>query len=180
MPEDAGFAQLYREHAPAVYAAAHRVVGRASDAEDITQEVFTRHWRNPGSFDPRRGELGGFLRLMARSRALDLWRHEQAAGRARDRLKLVARGESERPSEHPAAVLERDERRSAVLGALSELPAEQREALVLSYWGSLGADEIARRCGVPFGTARSRMRLGLEKLRRTCPPGLADSGADED
>lgn len=166
---------MYREHAPSVYAAALRVIGRPSDAEDVTQEVFSRHWRNPSRFDAKRGELGGYLRLMARSRALDLWRHEQAAGRARDRLKVVSRDDA-RPGDRPAAVAERDEQRRAVRAALRELPHEQREALVLSYWGSLSADEIARRAGVPFGTARSRMRLGLEKLRRRCPPELAGAG----
>jgi RNA polymerase sigma-70 factor, ECF subfamily len=153
------------------------VIGRPSDAEDVTQEVFTRHWRDPSRFDPARGEIGGYLRLMARSRALDLWRHEQAGGRARDRLKLVAR-DDDRPAERPAAVAERHERRQAVRAALKELPHEQREALVLSYWGSLGPDEVARRAGVPFGTARSRVRLGLEKLRRQCPPELAPSDGE--
>jgi RNA polymerase sigma-70 factor, ECF subfamily len=172
---DADFAVLYRRHAPSVYATALRVLGRPSDAEDVTQEVFTRYWRDPSRFDPRRGEIGGYLRLMARSRALDLWRHEQAAGRARDRLKLVSHDDA-RTAEHPPSVAERDERRRAVRAALRELPHEQREALVLSYWGSLGPDEIARRSGVPFGTARSRMRLGLEKLRRQCPPELGGSG----
>ncbi len=75
--------------------------------------------------------------------------------------------------------MEREERRRAVRAALKELPAEQREALVLSYWGSLGPEEIAQRAGVPFGTARSRMRLGLEKLRRQCPPDLRDTSPDD-
>jgi RNA polymerase sigma-70 factor, ECF subfamily len=177
VPDHAAFAALYRQHAPSVYAAALRVIGRPSDAEDVTQEVFTRHWRDPARFDPRRGEIGSYLRLMARSRALDLWRHEQAAGRARDRLRLVSR-DDEGSADRPAAIAERDERRRAVRNALRDLPHEQREALVLSYWGSLGPDEIARRSGVPFGTARSRMRLGLEKLRRQCPPELLGSGDD--
>jgi RNA polymerase sigma-70 factor, ECF subfamily len=149
-----------------VYAAAFRVLGRAGDAEDVCQEVFLRFWRDPDRFDPARGEIGAYLRLMARSRALDLWRHEQAAGRARDRLKLVAREDEPRSDQLPANVAEREEERSAVRAALRRLPPAQREALVLSYWGSLNPREIADRAGVPFGTARSRMRLGLDKLRR--------------
>jgi RNA polymerase sigma-70 factor (ECF subfamily) len=167
------FASLYSEHAPSVYAAAYRVLGRHSEAEDITQETFLRHWRDPGRFDPARGEIGSYLRVMARSRALDLWRHEQAAGRARDLLRLVARGDEVRSDQRPAACAEREEARERVRSALRRLPPEQREALVLSYWGSLSADEVARRSGVPFGTARSRMRLGLEKLRRDCAWELA-------
>lgn len=156
-----------------MHAAAFRVLGRQAEAEDITQETFLRYWRDPGRFDPRRGELGSYLRVMARSRALDLWRQEQAGGRARDRLKLVDRGEEGRSDQRPADCAEREEARRTVRAALRRLPAEQREALVLSYWGSLTSDEIARRAGVPFGTARSRMRLGLEKLRADCGAELA-------
>lgn len=149
------------------------MLGRESEAEDVAQEVFIRYWRDPQRFDPARGELGGYLRLMARSRALDLWRQEQAAGRARDRLKVVSRDEEARPEDRPPAIAEQAELRDMVRAALKRLPPDQREALLLYYWGSMSADEIARRAGVPFGTARSRMRLGLEKLRRDCPPGLA-------
>ena len=160
------FAAIYRTYAAGVHAAALRVLGRASDAEDVTQEVFARLWRRPGSFDPARGDLGTYLRMMARSRALDLWRHQQAAGRARERLKLVTRDDEPRPEDRPAEAAEREEQRAAVRAALRELPLPQREALLLSYWGSLAPDELARATGVPFGTARSRVRLGLEKLRR--------------
>lgn len=167
------FASAYRAHAPGVYAAALRVLGREAEAEDVAQEVFLRYWRDPGRFDPARGELGSYLRVMARSRALDLWRQERAGGRARDRLKVVARDDDVRPDERPAAAAEREEERRAVRDALRRLPPAQREALVLSYWGSMSADEVARHADVPFGTARSRMRLGLEKLREDCPPSLA-------
>jgi RNA polymerase sigma-70 factor (ECF subfamily) len=166
------FDALYRAHAAGVYHAAYRVLGRHSEAEDVAQDVFVRFWRNPARFDPARGELGAYLRLMARSRALDLWRQEQAAGRARERLKLVAR-DDERTDDRPAAIVERDEQRAAVRAALGTLPPSQREALVLSYWGSLSSGEIADRAGVPFGTARSRMRLGIERLRRECSDSLA-------
>jgi RNA polymerase sigma-70 factor, ECF subfamily len=176
--EAARFDVLYREHAAGVYAAAQRILGRRAEAEDVTQEVFLRLWRDPGRFDPRRGELGSYLRMMARSRALDLWRQEQAAGRARDRLRLLTRGTEARPDERPAASAEREELRRDVRAALGRLPPAQREALVLGYWGSLTADEVARRAGVPFGTARSRMRLGLEKLRRECGPAVSEARAD--
>ena len=170
------FASLYRTEAAGVRAAALRVLGRASDADDVCQEVFLRFWRDPRRFDPARGELGSYLRLMARSRALDLWRHDQAAGRARDRLKVVARDDEPRGEELPAHAAEREEERAVVRAALRRLPPAQREALVLSYWGSLSPHEIADRAGVPFGTARSRMRLGLDKLRHDCAEALGTAG----
>ena len=159
------FAEVYAQHRPGVYATALRVLGRPAEAEDVTQEVFVKFWRSPERFDPRRGEIGSDLRLMARSRSLDLLRHEQADGRAHDRLKAVS-GRDEAPyAERPPEVAERDEQRGVLREALRKLPVEQREALVLAYWGGMSAREVAAAAGVPFGTARSRMRLGLEKLR---------------
>jgi RNA polymerase sigma-70 factor (ECF subfamily) len=165
------FASVYARHHRGVYATALRVIGRPSEAEDVAQEVFVKFWRSPERFDPRRGEIGPYLRLMARSRALDLMRHEQATNRARDRLQAVS-GRDEAPHDDlPPEVAERDELRQALRDELRKLPVEQREALVLAYWGGLSAREVAEAAGVPFGTARSRMRLGLEKLRTSAAGG---------
>ncbi|MDP9401065.1 MAG: sigma-70 family RNA polymerase sigma factor [Actinomycetota bacterium] len=166
------FHRMYDEHHRGVYRAAYRVCQSAAQAEDVVQDVFARVWRNPGKFDERRGELGSYLRLMARSRALDLWREGQAAGRAGDRLKVAVEQEPPRVDE-PRGVVEREGDRRAVRDALRELPAPQREALVLAYWGGLTADEIARRVDVPLGTAKSRIRLGLAKLRTELDGELA-------
>ena len=159
------FARTYDEHVRGVYGSALRILGDSARAQDVAQDVFLRVWRNPKRFDARRGELGSYLRLMARSRALDLWRETQAAGRARDRLEVVVAQEETRPEDRPSAAAERGEDRTAVRAALRRLPEPQREALVLAYWGGMTADEIARRSGVPLGTAKSRIRLGLSKLR---------------
>ncbi len=167
------FERAYDEHGRTVYAAAMRILGNPAQAQDVTQDVFLRVWRRPDAFDARRGELGPYLRLMARSRALDVWREGQAAGRASDRLKIVASGEEGRLEDAPAPSAERDEARAAVRAALGKLPPAQREALVLAYWGGMTADEIARRSHVPLGTAKSRIRLGLAKLREECT-GLFD------
>jgi len=163
--DPAGFERAYDAHHRGVYAAAFRVLGDGAQAQDVVQDVFLRLWRRPRTFDARRGELGSYLRMMARSRALDLWREAQAAGRAQDRLKIVVAGGGDRLDERPSAHAERDAARETVRGALGRLPLAQREALVLAYFGGLSADEIARRIEIPLGTAKSRIRLGLEKLR---------------
>jgi RNA polymerase sigma-70 factor (ECF subfamily) len=165
LSDPAAFARAYDEHAPGVYGTALRVLGNPAAAQDVAQDVFLRLWRRPAAFDPRRGDLGAYLRLMARSRALDLWRTAQAGGRAADRLKIAAGRDEPRAEEQPAPVLERDENRRAVRAALRTLPDPQREAVVLAYWGGLTAGEIAARAGVPVGTAKSRVRLGLERMR---------------
>lgn len=159
------FARVYDEHHRGVYGAAYRILSDATQAQDVVQDVFVRVWRKPEKFDAKRGELGSYLRLMARSRALDVWREGQAAGRASDRLKLVVAKEEPRVEDRPAPMAERESDRSAVRDALRCLPDPQREAVVLAYWGGLTADQIARRAGVPLGTAKSRIRLGLAKMR---------------
>ena len=164
------FSAVYDRHRSGVYAAAYRICGNAAQAQDVVQDVFLRVWRRPGSFDARRGELGSYLRLMARSRALDLWREGQAAGRATDRLRVVAEQATGRPEEQPAVAAERSDARDGALQAMRSLPDAQREALTLAYWGGLTADEIARRSGVPLGTAKSRLRLGLSRLRSEMGP----------
>jgi RNA polymerase sigma-70 factor, ECF subfamily len=164
------FGRAYDEHSRVVYTAAYRILGNAAQAQDVVQDVFLRLWRRPRTFDAARGELGPYLRMMARSRALDLWREGQAAGRASDRLKVaVAQAEPRDEAERPSAQAERREQGESVRAAVRRLPDAQREAVVMAYWGGLTADEIARRIEVPLGTAKSRIRLGLEKLR-------ADSG----
>ena len=82
LTDPSAFARVYDEHSPSVYRAAYGIVRDATMAQDVTQDVFLRLWRRPRTFDAGRGELGSYLRLMARSRALDLWRETQAAGRA--------------------------------------------------------------------------------------------------
>jgi RNA polymerase sigma-70 factor (ECF subfamily) len=159
------FSRMYDEHHRGVYGAAYRILGNQAQAQDVAQDVFLRIWRSPGKFDSRRGELGSYLRLMARSRALDVWREGQAAGRASDRLKLVVAKEEPRVEDRPAPMAELESDRSAVRDALKRLPTAQREAVVMAYWGGLTADQIAKRAGVPLGTAKSRIRLGLAKLR---------------
>jgi RNA polymerase sigma-70 factor (ECF subfamily) len=168
------FGRIYDEHARSVYGAALRILGNPAQAQDVTQDVFLKLWRHPRRFDASRGELGSYLRLMARSRALDLYREGQAAGRARDRLELVVDRSEPRADERPATAAEQRHEREAVRGALERLPAVQREALVLAYWGGLTADEIARRSGVPLGTAKSRIRLGLTKLRSELADAVAE------
>lgn len=167
---------MYDAHHRGVYAAAYRISGNAAQAQDVVQDVFLRVWRNPHKFDARRGELGSYLRLMGRSRALDLWREGQSAGRASDRLKVVVAHEETWVDDDPASLAAREDARAEIRDALRRLPGPQREAVVLAYWGGLTADEIARRAGIPLGTAKSRIRLGLVKLREEFAAALPAAG----
>ena len=149
-------------------------------AEDVVQDVFLRLWRRPEAFDPARGDLAAFLRLMARSRAVDLWREAQARDRARRRVlaahaprpgsRTAARPELRAAAaDTPDGVALRSAERARLRVALRTLPAEQRQAVALAYFGGLTAEEIASRDGIPLGTVKSRVRLGLHKLRDALP-----------
>jgi RNA polymerase sigma-70 factor (ECF subfamily) len=149
-----------------VYANAYRILRDATRSEDVMQDVFLRLWMYPDRFDERRGDLGTYLAMMARSRALDLARSEAAASRASDRLTSAVEADPPRV-ERPDEQVEVRERSSGVRAAVARLPKLQREAVALAFWAGMPAREIAERTGVPLGTARSRLRLGLEKLERT-------------
>jgi RNA polymerase sigma-70 factor, ECF subfamily len=157
------FGRVYDEHAAIVYRTAFGVLGDRQAAEDVTQEVFLRLWRHPDGYDARRGSLSGYLRMMGRSRAVDAWRTGAAAGRATRRLE--AQAAAALPPEDPAAGADRALVAPVMRTAVGSLPDEQREAVVLAYWGGLSASEIAGRSDVPLGTVKSRLRLALRRLR---------------
>jgi RNA polymerase sigma-70 factor (ECF subfamily) len=158
------FEVAYRSHSRRVRAAAQRVLLDVAAAEDVVQEVFLKLWQRPELFDARRGSMAAFLCVMARSRALDRLRADGALDRARGRL---AEHRAFEPAnvEEPVAALERRDEREELRRALLKLPHAQREALTLSYARELSSVEIARRTHVGRATARSRLRLGLGKLR---------------
>jgi RNA polymerase sigma-70 factor (ECF subfamily) len=171
--EARAFERLYDEHSAAVYRTALRVLGNPTQAQDVVQDVFLRLWRQPERFDATRGSLGTYVRVMAHTRAVDVWREAKVAGRARERMKVLALRDEGRPDDRPARALELSGDRRVVLSQLTRLPAVQRQALVLAYWGGLTAEEIAELCGLPVGTVKSRLRLGLIKMRQRCEPQLA-------
>src|SRR6201989_2895925 len=85
----AAFSRVYAQHARTVHKVAMAVLDDHAKAQDVVQDVFLRLWRRPESFDARRGALGSYLRVMARSRALDVWRETQAGHRVSDRPRLA-------------------------------------------------------------------------------------------
>jgi len=158
------FETIYTEHAAEVHRAAFSILRDPALAEDVVQEVFERVWRGSGH-DERRGPLGAYLVMLARSRALDLRRRSKTGERILHRLGEDAGvlGPTAQPPE--VAVTRAAERRIA-RAAVRRLPDAQRQAIGLAYWGGLSARELATVEGIPFGTAKTRVRLGLAKLSR--------------
>lgn len=176
--------QLYDRYSALVFSVALRVLHDHSLAEDVTQEVFLRVWRQPASFDPERGRFISWLSSVARNRALDEQRRLTRRRRAEDQdeapvLRLPAEGRGDDPARETVL---NDERRR-VREAMQDLPEAQRTVLELAYFGGLTQTEIAKRTGDPLGTIKTRVRLGMRKLREALtdlveqrPGGTDDSG----
>lgn len=157
------FSRVFAEHEAAVRATAARVLNDAHATEDVVQEVFAALWRRPSLYDPTRGPLGAYLRLSARSRAIDTLRTTQTRTRTFTRL-VAEHGESARFGEDVARGLEQREEAGMLRGRVRSLPAPQREAVAMTFYGGLSSLELAEHMDAPTGTAKSRLRLGLMKL----------------
>jgi RNA polymerase sigma-70 factor (ECF subfamily) len=174
MGDSAAFERIYDEHARGVFGVALRVLGNPTQAQDVAQDVFLGLWRDPGRFDSGRGPIGHYLRMVARSKALDVWREAQVAGRAKARLCGLARADDGPLEGRPVAAAERHVGMAVVRRELMRLPDAQREAIVLAYWGGMTAEQIAASSGAPLGTVKSRIRLGVIRLRAECESDLTD------
>jgi RNA polymerase sigma-70 factor (ECF subfamily) len=151
-------AELYDRYGKIAYGLAYRVLRDSSLAEDAVQEAFITVWRTAGTYISERGKPQTWLLTLVHRRAVDLVRREQ---------RRRTPGAVEEPPATPAAEDEATlrDRRRAVQAALSQLPADQREALELAYYGGLTQSELAEQLGVPLGTIKSRMFAGLRRLR---------------
>lgn len=149
-----------------VHGVARRVIAEPTLAEEVAQDTFLALWRRPGAFDPQRGSLQTWLSSVARNKAVDLVRKEESLRRTKDSLAKEATLTLQ--LEEPAIGLEE---RQEVKMALSRLTEVQREALVLAYFGGRTYREVAQELNIPEGTAKTRMRDGLTKLRELMEAG---------
>lgn len=156
---------LYDRWNAVVHGVVARVLRGPDDVEEVVEETFWQAWRQASRFDPARGAVQTWLLTIARSRALDrvraLRRRRETPLEGDDGevvVQQIAPGD-------PGVDAESSERGRIVAAALAELPAEQREALELGYYGGLSQSEIAERTGQPLGTVKTRMRLAMQKLR---------------
>ncbi|MDX2192163.1 MAG: sigma-70 family RNA polymerase sigma factor [Gemmatimonadales bacterium] len=174
-------AALYDRHVDRLYAVAHRITGERADAEEAVLEGFAQAWRDAARFDRERGSVTAWLTLIVRSRALDLVR---ARGRRQRAIDAAARdaGDLGAPgmsgwTPNPAADAERGERATRVRAAVALLSPPQRHAMELAFFEELSHTEIAERLGEPLGTIKTRVRLGMQKLREMLEPLHGDGAA---
>ncbi len=156
-------AEIYRRYGGAVWAVARRVCRNAELAEEVAQIVFTELWSRPGRFDPERGSLRPWLVAQAHSRAVDVVRSEDARRRRQERDAQLSppSHSAEVEVEVNAAALAAD-----VRAAVDRLPVDERDAILLAYFGGHTYTETAALLGAPEGTVKSRIRRGLQNLRR--------------
>jgi RNA polymerase sigma-70 factor (ECF subfamily) len=153
-------ADVFDEYASFVFGLAQRVIGDPRAAEDVSQEVFLYLWEHPEGFDPDRGSLRTWLGTLSHRRAVDYVRREEARRRRTQR----------EAGRRPTAIVDVAETATAMVtaeqvrNALDTLPAEQRQCIQLAYFGGKTYREVATLLGIPEGTAKSRLRLGLRRV----------------
>jgi len=166
---EAALAQLYDGTSKIVYGMALRVVRDPWAAEDITIEVYLQVWRNAASYDPTRGEVVPWLVTLTRSRAIDHLRARRARrAEFEDNIDEIAHLRDSRPNPELECMAARQAR--LVERAVGDLSAEQREPIELAYFSGLSHSEIAARTGLPLGTVKTRIRLGMIGLRAALRP----------
>ncbi|MDX1658059.1 MAG: ECF RNA polymerase sigma factor SigK [Nitriliruptorales bacterium] len=160
--DSSAFSRLFDEFAPLVLAVTKRVLRNRAMAEEVSQEVFAEVWQKAARFDPDRGSASGWVGTLARRRAIDRVRSEQAA---RDRVERRAAMAASLPFDEVAEAVEISADHARVRSALDTLTDVQREAIHLAYFEGHTYREVAEVLAIPEGTAKSRLRDGLRRLR---------------
>jgi RNA polymerase sigma-70 factor, ECF subfamily len=161
-------AEAYRRHAGAAFALARRLLGNRDLAEEVLQEVFLRLWNAPERFDPERGSLRSYLLAQIHGRSVDLLRSETSRRRREER-------EARETAEHGVDI-EREvidlSVADQIKDVVAELPADERRAIELAYFGGHTYRQVAVLLDQPEGTVKSRIRSGLRRMRQ----GLVEAG----
>ena len=174
--EPAAFEVLYDRHGGAAFSLAYRIVGDRAAAEDVAQEAFLSIWRSNARFERARGSVRSWVLGVVRNRAIDALRRGGVQAPRLDQdddTILEARPAEERTD---AEALRRETSRE-IRGALGRLPSDQSQVIQLAYFGGFSHTEIAEMLGMPLGTVKGRMRLGLEKVRLQLAEALAPETA---
>lgn len=159
------FARIFEMHSPVTLGLLVRILGRRSEAEEVLQEVFLQVWNQAGRYEAGRSTPRGWILMLARSRALDRLRRRESS-RRREEGVAEEEGLSEPVAPVGTARLEAVERRDRVHSALGSLTPEQRHCIELAFFEGLTHTQIAERLEAPLGTVKSRILLGMNKLRQ--------------
>ena len=156
------FAALYDRHSRAAYLLAYRMMGERQAAEDLAQDAFLKLWRATASYRAGRGSVRTWILSIVRNRGIDQIRSHASWRRTQDKLEASA------PKYEPSEAFSetwKNSQRDQVRDVLNTLPPEQLKILELAYFSGYKHVEIADLLGLPLGTVKGRLRLGLKKLR---------------
>ncbi len=154
---------LYDRYGKVAYSLAHRMLGDVHAAEDAVQEAFINIWRRAGSFSSSRGTARTWIMAVVHHRSIDIGRKRR--GMTPRELPLELERLPDDPSDTWSSVSNKLDR-EMLNGCLKNIPKEQREAIHLAYFEGYTQREIAELTGIPLGTVKGRMRIGMAKLRK--------------
>ena len=163
--------QLYDRYAKIIYSIAYRSLGSVEESEELVIDVFAQVWRTADRYDQTKARVDTWLFMIARSRVCDRLRSGQRREKVTDAI-IAFDGVAQKFENED---IECSERRAIVLSAMGTLPIEQRQVLELSYYGGFSHREISDQTGIALGTVKTRIRLGLEKLRSSLQSWFTDS-----
>lgn len=158
----AAFLQIYDRYAPKVFGLAVRMLGDKMAAEEVAQDAFVRLWTRARNFTPSRGKLIAWLLTITRHLALDKIRLDSRRPQLAD---LTSWEDAREYLADPDSETE-EARWAGLRFAVRELPFEQGQAIALAYYQGMSHRQIAESLSLPIGTVKTRIRLGMEKLRR--------------
>ena len=158
----AALSALYDRYARVIYSVAYRSLNSVEESEEVVMDIFAKIWVTAASYDSTKARVDTWIFMMTRSRVLDRLRSKQRRGKVTMAITVF---DTPTTTKDTSLDLEIAERRQVVLKALASLPAEQRQVLELAYYQGWSQREIAEHTGTALGTVKTRIRLGLEKLR---------------
>jgi RNA polymerase sigma-70 factor, ECF subfamily len=153
---------LYDRYARVIYSVAYRSLGSVEESEEVVMDVFAKIWMTADRYNADKAHVDTWIFMMARSRTLDRLRSKQRRSKLTEAIVVEDLPTSTNDN---SVDLELADRRTQILTALATLPPEQRQVLELAYYGGWSHREIAEQTGMALGTVKTRIRLGLEKLR---------------
>jgi len=166
---------LYTRYSGPLYSLAYQVTGADRYAQEVVQEVFVAVWKDAGRYDPARGALSSWLFALARHKAIDLVRKEANVRKHTADVDLEFREADDDVDQEAWLRLRRD----TVRAAITQLPEAQRTALELAFFAGLTHVEVAEKLDIPLGTAKTRIRTALLKLRDILGPSISETDPRE-
>ncbi|MCU0626385.1 MAG: sigma-70 family RNA polymerase sigma factor [Gemmatimonadaceae bacterium] len=183
--DETAVGMLFDRHAATLLSLAHAIVRESGEAEDVVAATFSQCWRDLRRYDPARGSVATWFVMVTRSRALDVLRSRRRLARRLTRVSHTFLDEEATgpadvdPAATPDIVAERRALATAVRASLAELPAAQRHAIELAFFDGLTHADIAAQSGEPLGTVKSRIRLGMRRLREVLHGWGPESGVPQ-